>query len=646
MGDYVSTLPFTEFLFDFTSIEAARAHLGIGTGVITLSRPGLQEKYYAASADTNSARVAALSQAIADATPGSKVILVSGSFIVPQSLALYGTHQNWKLEFSQGTWLAYANERMAETSWFAYEGENRYAENFGIFPDPSGLIDQQPRIQAALFSMIPTLEAQEAVADYPLMGCRRGKLHITYGGYAISKPVYFTSHQHILGKGTTQAVLMQMPGFAPVGHPRNEVFSLQFVRPFAYLPGPVASSNFGFEVVVDNIGFDNLDPVGNVKGSYLLMGGAQGSRINNILTKLQNMRGVVYHPYTTYFEIGAVQLLGNNPLQTGPNLEIDLCQSFSIGLLNSQSINIGGTRKKYLHDRNSPRPVETNLMAVCITSSTSFHIDTIAGELVSTMLRLKNCNDFYIGPVSVQQNVPSMSGKGETMVSITSCAGYTVGPFFGAYFEKLWAIYADSATGNPEEPEVILARSNSGNSVYSRTAAITVGGSQNVVDGDLQNPLGLSSSGLFIQRSEPPAIPATGDTPLAYTWAISAGGPANINSLYIQSLDKGKNSTAVPILILPPGGLGGGIPAGYTLMFNYDGTGGTHVYKYFNVGLTGAASGIISVNGVPVIGPRKSLVTKLTPIVSAPTMAQHNALIAYVNLLNDRLVAHGLIEPN
>lgn len=610
----------------------------IESGCLIVQAVNQRDQYFTAEEDSNDSRVAALLLAMAAVPAGGKIVVKTGSYIVGDSLLALSLHTDWKFQFEQGAWLAYEDPNYACDSWFAYEGDHRYAEQFGIIPwdAVSSPVDMQPRIQAALFSMPPTGDIPEPAYEYPDVVTRKGKLFFKNGQYPISRSIYFTSFQQIYGAESRGAVLSQLPGFG-AGNPADEKFSLHHLRAESSPGQPV--SQFGFEVVVENLGFYNMDPDGNTDCSYLLMGGAQFSYINNIFISNHSNRGIVYHDNSAYFEIGRLWLVGSNPNQTGPLLDIYACLGFKIDTLSIEVINNfpSGSRKTYVSDPNDAYPTTTNLMGVCIAQCRSFTICNLNGELVSTLIRLTRCFNFKIGPCSVHQALGS--GIGEEMVSIGACKQYSIGPFFGQYFEKLWAVYVEN------NPQTLQSRCLASNAPYGRTGIITDGQSFGVPDGDLEHPNGICTTLVRLQRAEPPEV--YGETAAAKNWIIAASNTATTNSVYIQSLDYAGTVTSTPLAILPPGGTAGFAPIGFTVVLDAAGAGGVHVGRYFNVGNAGDTLAYVAVNEDKILGERGAAVANAVDALGAPTQAEFNALVTQFNTLLDRLrfsSGHGIIE--
>ena len=414
-----------------------------------------ENKYYKSLLNTDTSRGAILRQALAEAGDNDVVTLVTGGFLIPngQPMSDSVSANNVKLDVQGGAHVIYDNENDAPFDSGIWNGNTRYGEQFGIFPNLG--IDVQKRIQAALFSMPSTFDPTEGTTDYPALETRSGKLILQPGGYSVSKTICMTSYQELVSSGGRRPVIYAMEGFAGAGD--DEKFIVYVSSHLVGGVNPAANFNFGVRVV--GIQFANQF-ASNTKTSALYFACGQGGEVDVFTTDMGH-RGVVLAPTTSVCEV-SLWAVSSTGLQTGPHLELNSCRSIRFGVLSLENINkfTAGNRKTY----TTLGGKVINLPGLVAWNSFNLSFSVMAGESIGSLAVFDSCNNIHID--SVDCVAANTSNCGEIMIRFSDCDTFYCANFVGTFFEKLY---------QADTQGVIVAEVLSNNSSYARAGGISQG---------------------------------------------------------------------------------------------------------------------------------------------------------------------------
>jgi len=407
-------------------------------GAVLLQRGNYDPQWFYATADTNAARTVALKAAMTvaatDLAVKAAVTLMYGQFAVNsgEPITSYAP-TNAVIVFGPESSVLYANEVDAASDPRMYPGEVRYARNFGA---ASTVADNQPRFQAALFSMPSTGAPVYQPAEYPTMQTRRGILYLEGDTHTIKKSIWITGYQHIIGLTGRKFVIGLGEGFAPEAG--DEKFGIETAcwlpgggAPFP--PGEQQGANFSFDIHILNITIANQHVL-NTKASGLRYGCGQGGKLD-VNTSSMGMRGIYMLTGTSHIPVYQWGIANSNPNpalrieQRGPHLSGDgvfNCQFFiSEEFLNNFPVadhlqyTIGG--------------VTVPLACVMFNASPNLRFPNCAGESNGNYMYFKSCHGTKIGQIShIASNV---SGNGGCVVRFDNCINAGFESILCGYFE-------------------------------------------------------------------------------------------------------------------------------------------------------------------------------------------------------------------
>lgn len=444
---------------------------------VVLNRNGQPKEYFIAPTDTNSGRMEALRKALEKAalSPSIQytVELIGGDFDVPVGIPLstYVPNSNIKLYFSGDSALIYLQEADAGNDWRLFPTTERYGKWFGV---RSGGQNMQPRIQAALFSMLYVGEPQETVPAYPGMIMRKGRLYLTtQGDIAISKTIYLTGFQQIYPDGGGLWRLYATDAMAPASGP--DVPMIQVVRGGYNNPDVNPIGNFMYDVHVME-GFLYNTFTSNPKLTGLRYACGQGGKISlSIASMGQYSLDVMYN--SGPFTIERLMMVDYLDHQSAPHLRIVAGASINFGLITAERLNFhtaaSGLRKNW----SNGTAYNGNLPAVYLEACTNLDIPQIYHEGVSTGTVLVGSPNNRIGGVECTR-ANGGPGTGDCLVTLINSDNVSVGNIAGAYFVDLLRVtrfaYTTNRSGGNSSFSQIPGFSTSRSFAYADVAELTM----------------------------------------------------------------------------------------------------------------------------------------------------------------------------
>lgn len=443
-----------------TLLKLLREEMAVETnmlsGVVMLRRGGMDTRYFSPSANTNAARRTALQAAMAvaatDLAVDAQVTLLYGQFAVDagEPITSYAP-ANAVIVFGPGSSVLYADEEDAQADHRMFPGQVRYAKNFGAGTD---VADNQPRFQAALFSMPPRSEPVYQPTKYPDLQTRTGVLYLEETTYDILDSIWITGYQSIIGETGRESVIALPDGFAPDAG--DEKFGIETA---CYKPGGgggdpelQTGSNFSFSIRLLNLQIANESRT-NTKASGIRYGCGQGGEIK-VITSAMGSRGIVLLGNTchiTVHHLGVADASLVDPIiQTGPHLS-------GVGVYGCRFTTVSEERlNDYLvadHLDYTIGGSTVPLACIMFASSRNLRFESCAGESNGNYMYLKACHGTKIG--NIDHQAAETLGHGGYLVWFDGCINAGFESVRCRYFEDAY-----KATGFGESRLGVAASDN------------------------------------------------------------------------------------------------------------------------------------------------------------------------------------------
>lgn len=426
-------------------------------GAVSLERNGYPTRWFRPSANTNAARFAALQDAMSVADDNLSVTaivtLMFGQFGIPSGTSIADfAPTNAVIIFGPESSVLYENENDATQDSRVYPGEVRYGRNFGVSTDAA---DNQPRIQAALFSMPSRPEALYRPLKYPDLKTRTGVLYLEEATCDILDSIWITAYQSIIGVGGRESVLALGAGFAPDGGP--EKFAIEtacwlpaFTTPGVPSdPGLQTGANFSFDVRIINVQIANQD-YGNTMASAVRYGSGQGGELK-LVTSAMGMRGVYMLGNTCHVQVhhlGIADTPGGPDIivQKGPHLSGDGIYNCQFTMISEERLNDYPVADHFDYTIGGST---VPLACVMFYASRNLRFINAAGESNGNYMYLKSCHGCRIG--HIDHAAAEISGHGDCLLRLDNCINTGFDVILTRYFEKAYIStgFGASSLGDP-----------------------------------------------------------------------------------------------------------------------------------------------------------------------------------------------------
>lgn len=422
---------------------------GSAVGAVMLQQGNYAPQWFSATANTNAARTVALKAAMTaaaiDTDTAAQVTLMYGQFAVNagEPITAYAP-ANATIVFGPGSSVLYADENDATADPRMYPGHERYAKNFGA---ATNVTNNQPRIQAALFSMPASGNKNYRPAKYPELRTRVGTLHLEAQTYKITDSIWITGYQSIIGDTGRETVIGLGDGFAPAGGP--EKFGIEtatFLQDWPdpeeppIDPGLQGGANFSFAIKIINIQIANQSYV-NDMASGLRYGCAQGGLVR-VVTSAMGQRGIYMLPNTCHVEVHhwGISDATYTIVQKGPHLSGDSCYNCRFTTISEEHLN---NVPRVSHLQYTIGGATVALACVMFSGSRNLHFENCAGESNGNYMYLRGCHGARV--MHIDHQAGGISGNGGYVLYFESCINSGFEALMCKYFQIAYGAAAIGA---------------------------------------------------------------------------------------------------------------------------------------------------------------------------------------------------------